>query len=72
MAKTLGIADFAKKAGIEEPSARVMLRKLKVKKKGKTYEFKDMAEIESLLKKARPAKKEEKKSTKKKSKKSED
>ena len=53
MSKVLGITDFAKRADIEAASARVMLRKLKVKKKNHSYEFKDVKEIDALIAKGR-------------------
>lgn len=72
MTKVLGIAQFAKQAGVEESSARVMLRKIKHPRKERSYEFKNMDEIKKLIEKARntPAapKKTKKASPKKKAK----
>lgn len=65
MSKVLGIAQFAKAAGVEESSARVMLRKIEHPRKERSYEFKSMDEIKKLIEKARktpaPAKKAAKK-----------
>lgn len=73
MSKVLGIAQFAKAAGVEESSARVMLRKIKYPRKERSYEFKSMDEIKKLIEKSRntkpeakPAKKTKKTPTKKK------
>lgn len=56
MSKVLGIAQFAKAAGVEEASARVMLRKIKHPRKERSYEFKSMDEIKKLIEKARSTK----------------
>ena len=66
--KTYGVEEFAKLAGIEPASARVMLRNQGVKKKDKAYSFKNTAEMQAIIDKARkksPAKKAEKKPAKK-------
>lgn len=72
MSKVLGIAQFAKAAGVEEASARVMLRKISHPRKERSYEFKSMDEIKKLIEKIRksPAapKKTKKASPKKKAK----
>ncbi len=67
MTKTLGVSDFAKEAGVEVASARVLLRKAGVKKKGSSYEFGSKEEIKKILAKARSGapKKSEKKPAKK-------
>lgn len=61
MSKVLGIAQFAKAAGVEESSARVMLRKIEFPRKERSYEFKSMDQIKKLIEQARntkaPAKK---------------
>lgn len=56
MGKVLGIAQFAKAAGVEESSARVMLRKIGHKRSERSYEFKSMDEIKKLIEKARSTK----------------
>lgn len=70
MSKVLGIAQFAKAAGVEESSARVMLRKIEYPRKERSYEFKSMDEIKKLIEKARktpaPAAKKTKKAPAKK------
>lgn len=70
MSKVLGIAQFAKAAGLEESSARVMLRRIEYPRKERSYEFKSMDEIKKLIEKARktpaPAKKAAKKAAPKK------
>lgn len=72
MSKVLGIAQFAKAAGVEEASARVMLRKINHPRKERSYEFKSMDEIKKLIEKIRKApaapKKTKKASPKKKAK----
>lgn len=55
--KTFGVEDFAKLAGIEPASARVMLRGQGVKKKDKAYVFKNKDEMQSIIDKARKGKK---------------
>lgn len=62
--KTLGVEDFAKQAGVEITSARVMLRKVGVKKNGASYEFKSKDEIAKIIGKARSGKPAEKKAKK--------
>lgn len=62
--KTLGVEDFAKQAGVEITSARVMLRKVGVKKAGASYEFKSKDEIAKIIAKARSGKPAEKKAKK--------
>lgn len=63
--KTLGVEDFAKQAGVEIASARVMLRKVGVKKNGASYEFKSKDEIAKIIGKARSGKPAAEKKTKK-------
>lgn len=55
MSKVLGIAQFAKAAGVEEASARIMLRKIKHPRQERSYEFKSMDEIKKLIEKIRKA-----------------
>lgn len=71
MSKTYGVEDLAKMAGIEVASARVMLRKVGAKKKGKVYEFAGKDEMQKIIDKAKSGskkapKKEVKKAAKKK------
>lgn len=65
MSKVLGIAQFAKAAGVEEASARIMLRKIKHPRKERSYEFKSMDEIKKLIEKSRNAPAAPKKAAKK-------
>lgn len=55
MSKVLGIAQFAKLAGVEESSARVMLRKIKHPRTERSYEFKSVDEMKKLIEKSRNA-----------------
>lgn len=66
MGKTFSVDDFAKLAGVEVASARVMLRKVAAKKKGATYEFNSKEEMQKLIDKARSGKKTTKAPAKKK------
>lgn len=66
MSKTYGVEDLAKLAGVEVASARVMLRKVGAKKKGKVYEFAGKEEMQKIIDKSRAGKgKTEKKAAKK-------
>lgn len=56
MSKTYGVEDLAKLAGIEVASARVMLRKVGAKKKGKVYEFSGKDEMQKIIDKAKSGK----------------
>lgn len=68
MSKTYGAEDFAKAAGVEVATARVIFRKLKVKKKGKNYEL-SKTEHDALVKKHKDGAKEAPKKAVKKAKK---
>lgn len=50
-----GVSHFAKEAGIEEASARVLLRKAGIKKNGRTYNWASMADVKKAVDKARSA-----------------
>lgn len=56
MSKTYTVEDFAKMADVEIATARVMLRKVGAKKKGKVYEFAGKDEMQKLIDKARSSK----------------